>query len=273
VGRRQASRRGLRWRQSVRIRADRSGCRQRCVGWLDFGLRRGFLPLDGRGLARCVPPGSFVRYAWSPVRDARDAAALVGGVFGIATATPRGMRIGCVVESWMEDCEPSVIAGYRGWKEVLVGAGAELLEFEPKWDDSLEIFAGIQAHEAAGLHRGHLKEFEEPIAQRLAWGESLDASSIAQLQDRRMAFCAGIDGLLEEFDFLLMPSAPVSRLYVGADQSAVRSAILRYTTPASLAGLPVLALPGREFGTGVQVIGRSGADGELLGFLQTIGLG
>ena len=207
-------------------------------------------------------------------RDTRDAVALVGGVFGISVAKPRGLRIGCVNESWMGDCEASVIAAYRGWKESLVAAGAVVEEFVPVgWEESLEIFAGIQAHEAAGLHRGHYAEFEGPIAQRLAWGESLTAASVALLKERRVAFCAGMDGLLERFDFLMMPCAPVSRLLVGADQSAVRTAILRYTTPVSLAGLPVVALPGKEFGTGVQVIGRRGAEGELLGFLEAVGLG
>jgi aspartyl-tRNA(Asn)/glutamyl-tRNA(Gln) amidotransferase subunit A len=206
-------------------------------------------------------------------RDTRDAAALVGGVFGISVAEPRGLRIGCVSESWMGDAELSVLAAYREWKESLMLAGATVEEFSPPWDDSMEIFAGIQAHEAAGLHRGHFAEFEAPIAQRLAWGESLSTASVALLKERRVEFCAGMDGLLAEFDFLMMPCAPVSRLFVGADQSAVRASMLRYTTPVSLAGLPVLALPGSEFGTGVQVIGRSGGDGELLGLLRAVGLG
>jgi hypothetical protein len=38
------------------------------------------------------------------------------------------------------------------------------------WDESVEIFAGIQAHEAAGLHKGHFGEFGGAIAQRLEWG-------------------------------------------------------------------------------------------------------
>ncbi|SFR99772.1 amidase/aspartyl-tRNA(Asn)/glutamyl-tRNA(Gln) amidotransferase subunit A [Granulicella pectinivorans] len=206
-------------------------------------------------------------------QDTRDAADLVGGVFGIEVAAPRGLRMGCVSESWMGDCELSVLAAYRAWKEFLVLAGATLVEFVPPWDDSMEIFAGIQAHEAAGIHRGHYAEFEGPIAQRLAWGESLAPEQVAALRERRRWFCAGMDGLLEEFDFLMMPCAPVSRLRVEADQTAVRAALLRYTTPVSLAGLPVIALPGEEFGTGVQVIGRSGAEGELLGFLGAVGLG
>jgi Asp-tRNA(Asn)/Glu-tRNA(Gln) amidotransferase A subunit family amidase len=173
----------------------------------------------------------------------------------------------------MGDCELAVLAAYREWKEFLVLAGASVEEFVPAWDGSVEVFAGIQAHEAAGIHRGHFGEFEGPIGQRLAWGESLSFSEVDALKERRRVFCAGVDGLLEEFDFLMMPCAPVSRLRVGADQSAVRAAILRYTTPVSLAGLPVLALPGSEFGTGVQVIGRDGSEGELLGFLGAVGLG
>ena len=206
-------------------------------------------------------------------RDTRDAKALIGGIFGITATEPRGLKVGCVAENWMGDCEASVMATYREWKEFLVEAGASIFEFDPEWSDSIEIFAGIQAHEAARIHRGHYAEFEEPIAQRLAWGESLSAASVERLKQRQVAFCAGMDRLLEQFDFLMMPCAPVSRLFRGADQSAVRAAILRYTTPASLAGLPVLALPGEEFGTGVQVIGRSGGEGELLGLLGAFGLG
>lgn len=206
-------------------------------------------------------------------QDTRDAAALVGGVFGVGVAEPRRLRVGCVSESWMGDCELSVLAAYRGWKEFLALAGAEVVEFMPRWDGSVEIFAGIQAQEAAGIHRGHFGEFEEPIAQRLAWGASLPTAEVDVLRARRRAFCRGVDGLFEEFDFLMMPCAPVSRLRVGADQSAVRAAILRYTTPVSLAGLPVVALPGEEFGTGVQVIGRDGSEEELLGFLGAVGLG
>ena len=208
-------------------------------------------------------------------RDTRDAAALIGGIFGFAVEEVQGLRIGCVAESWMGDCELSVLAAYRSWREFLVLAGATVEEFVPLWEGSVEIFAGIQASEAAAIHRGHFAEFERPIGERLAWGESLSAAEVEGLRSRRASFCAGIDGLLGEFDFLMMPCAPVSRLRVGADQTAVRAAILRYTTPVSLAGLPVVALPGEMigagFGTGVQVVGRTG--GDLLGFLGAAGLG
>jgi Asp-tRNA(Asn)/Glu-tRNA(Gln) amidotransferase A subunit family amidase len=76
--------------------------------------------------------------------------------------------------------------------------------------------------------------------------------------------------LLARFDGLMLPCAPVSRLVAGADQSAARGRILRYTTPFSLAGLPVVALPGERIGaglgTGVQLAAAQGEDGTLLAF-------
>ncbi len=70
--------------------------------------------------------------------------------------------------------------------------------------------------------------------------------------------------LFERFDFLLMPVAPISSLEDGADHGPIREKILRYTTPASVAGLPVLALPNKK--GGCQLIGPAGGDAKLLTF-------
>jgi Asp-tRNA(Asn)/Glu-tRNA(Gln) amidotransferase A subunit family amidase len=48
----------------------------------------------------------------------------------------------------------------------------------------------------------------------------------------------------------------------GADHSTTRARILRYTSPMSLAGSPVVALPSTA--GGLQLVGRLGADAELL---------
>ncbi|HZC66979.1 MAG TPA: amidase, partial [Candidatus Dormibacteraeota bacterium] len=70
--------------------------------------------------------------------------------------------------------------------------------------------------------------------------------------------------------FLMAPCAPVSRLLAGADHSGARKAILRYTTPFSLPGLPVVALAARD-GGGVQLVGASGDDARLLAFAAGLG--
>jgi len=80
--------------------------------------------------------------------------------------------------------------------------------------------------------------------------------------------------LFERFDFLIAPCAPVSKLRAGQDHTESRKAILRYTTPASLAGLPAITLPGEHIsapmGTGVQLLAAPMQDASLLAFASEL---
>ena len=78
-----------------------------------------------------------------------------------------------------------------------------------------------------------------------------------------------MDRLLEQHDFLMLPCAPVSSLAPGVDHSAARMKILRYTTPGSLAGAPVVALPAPV--GGVQLMAARGSDARLLAFAAGLG--
>jgi len=64
---------------------------------------------------------------------------------------------------------------------------------------------------------------------------------------------------------LLLPASPVAHLDAGADHSQTRGRLLRYTTPFSLAGVPVVTLP-RSVG-GMQLAAARGADEALLKFV------
>jgi Asp-tRNA(Asn)/Glu-tRNA(Gln) amidotransferase A subunit family amidase len=170
-----------------------------------------------------------------------------------------------VSESFLHDCEPAVLEAYRSWQEKLRRAGAQLRAFEPDfWDDTREIFFGIQGHEASELHRGNYEHLEKPIAERLAWGASLSAATVEDLRQRHAAFRQRIDRVLEQHDFLILPCAPISALTPGVDHSTARQRILRYTSPLSLAGTPVVALPAAE--GGVQLVAARGSDARLLAF-------
>jgi aspartyl-tRNA(Asn)/glutamyl-tRNA(Gln) amidotransferase subunit A len=131
----------------------------------------------------------------------------------------------------------------------------------------MEIYAPIQASEAAVLHAGRFEHFEPAIAARLRWGASIADEELVRLRRRMMEFRASTYSMFEDFDFLMLPCAPMSAIAVGVDHTETRSRILRYTAPMSLAGLPVVTLPmmreGRPAG-GIQLVGPMGSDAALL---------
>jgi Asp-tRNA(Asn)/Glu-tRNA(Gln) amidotransferase A subunit family amidase len=209
-------------------------------------------------------------------RDLRDGPALAGAIFDIAPGvTPATPRIGYVGDDFLHDSEPEVLEAFEACKQHLQQRGATLTRFDTNfWSDSVEIFSTIQASEAAAIHRGYYQHFEPAIGDRLAWGATISAEDLKTFRTRLDNFRLQMSALFRQFDLLIAPCAPVSRLYVGHDQSNARKALLRYTTPASLAGLPAVTLPGAHigapFGTGVQLLAAPMQDASLLAFASTL---
>ncbi|MGC2330525.1 MAG: amidase, partial [Candidatus Acidiferrales bacterium] len=181
---------------------------------------------------------SFDTLGWL-FRDLRDAPLLAEALFGLRVPTapdtpdPR-VRIACVSGKFLRDCDANVLAGFAKWNKRLSERGATLTEIDVAWwDEAMEIFAPIQAHEAAAIHTartgGDFSHFERPIAERLAWGASITDVEVERLRALHAAFRAKMDALLSAHDYLILPCAPVSRLVAGADNSGARAKILRYT--------------------------------------------
>jgi Asp-tRNA(Asn)/Glu-tRNA(Gln) amidotransferase A subunit family amidase len=99
----------------------------------------------------------------------------------------------------------------------------------------------------------------------MAWGASLSQEEIRRQRKRLAEFRERVDKLFKQFDFLLLPCSPLSRLEAGADHSATRLKILRYTVPLSLAGTPVVTLPFAG-GAGMQLVAPRAADAKLLAY-------
>lgn len=209
-------------------------------------------------------------------RDLRDAPVLADAIFDIAPIpAPTSMRIGYVESKFLYDCEPEVLDAYETWKRNLAQHGAALASFDTAfWNGSPQIYSPIVAHEAAAIHRDHFQHFEPTIGERLAGGASITATELASPRRRLEQFRSQMAALFESFDFLIAPSAPVSKLYAGRKHTDSRKAILRYTTPASLAGLPAVTLPGEHigaaFGTGVQLLAAPMQDASLLAYASTL---
>jgi Asp-tRNA(Asn)/Glu-tRNA(Gln) amidotransferase A subunit family amidase len=210
------------------------------------------------------------------IRDPRDAAPIANALFHIPFGkAPTSPRIGSAPLSFLSDSQPEVLEAYGAWRTQLASAGATLNDFNTTpWLNVSEIFFPIQAHEAAALHLGHYDNFEPAIAQRLHWGASLTPSNLAPLHQRHAEFRAHIATLFNRFDFLILPCSPSSRLVASKDQSKTRQIILRYTTPFSLAGVPVVTLPGEiigaPFGTGIQLAAAPGRDPDLLAYAAAL---
>lgn len=208
--------------------------------------------------------------------DLRDAPALANAIFDIdEVPPPTKIRIGYTGSEFLHDCDSTVLNAYEIWKQLLTQHGATLTPFDTTfWADSPLIYSPIVASEAAIIHRGHFPHFEPVIAERLAFGASIPAPELASLRSRLEAFRLQMSALFQQFDFLIAPCAPISKLYAGNDHTESRKAILRYTTPASLAGLPAITLPGEHIGaprgTGMQLLTAPMNDASLLAFASTL---
>jgi Asp-tRNA(Asn)/Glu-tRNA(Gln) amidotransferase A subunit family amidase len=209
-------------------------------------------------------------------RDLRDAPTLARAIFDIAAAPSQTtIRIGHITSDFLHDCEPSVLTAFEAWKQHLAQHGAELIPADTTfWTDAPVIYSPIVAAEAAAIHRGHFQHFDPVIAERLTYGASIPATELQNLHARLQKFRLQMSALFETFNFLIAPCAPVSKLPAGQDHTESRKAILRYTTPASLAGLPAVTLPGEylgePMGTGVQLLAAPMQDASLLTFAANL---
>ena len=223
---------------------------------------------DWRGGAHLAE--SFDTMGWL-FRDLGDAPYLAAPFAPAQTAPIRRFTsFAFVADSFLHDCEPEVVASFRGVVRNLQTLGLEARAIDPQWwADAVEIFAPIQASEAARLHAGNFDQFEPAIRDRLKWGANLSASEISVLRQRHTTFRAHMDELFAAHQLILLPAIPVPRLAAGADHSQTRSRLLRYTAPFSLAGAPTVAIPCAQ--GGMQLATARDADESLLALTEQIG--
>ncbi len=223
---------------------------------------------DWRGGAHLAP--SFDTMGWL-FRDLEDAPLLAATFATDAIEAARDFtRFAVVEDSFLNDCEPEIAVGLRVMTRELEALGLRGASIDARWwAESFEIFAPIQAWEAARIHAGHFDRFEPSIRERLQWGERITTAEIDALRQRHANFNARMDELFTAHQLLLLPAAPVTRLAAGADHSQTRVRLLRYTTPFSLAGVPVVTIPSTA--GGMQLAASREMDEALLQLAARIG--
>jgi aspartyl-tRNA(Asn)/glutamyl-tRNA(Gln) amidotransferase subunit A len=204
-------------------------------------------------------------------RDLKDAPLLAQLFAPEPSSSPLSPSTFAVVEdSFYRDCEPEILVSLRTTVQALQALGLRSTTISADWwADSFQIFAPIQAWEAARIHAGHFDHFEPSIRDRLQWGASISETEIATLRGKHEGFRSRMDELLARHQFLLLLATPVARLAAGADHTTTRARLLRYTTPFSLAGVPVVTIPCAA--GGMQLAAARGQDECLLDLVSRLG--
>ena len=100
-------------------------------------------------------------------------------------------------DSFLHDCEPEIVESFRDAIRELQALGLEARPFDPDWwAKAVEIFAPIQASEAARLHAGNFDHFEPAIRDRLKWGASITDPEIRALRELHVNFRARMDEIV-----------------------------------------------------------------------------
>jgi aspartyl-tRNA(Asn)/glutamyl-tRNA(Gln) amidotransferase subunit A len=223
---------------------------------------------DWRGGAHLAQ--SFDTMGWL-FRDLEDGPLLAETFAPSKKPTVHGYRTFAVVDDrFLNDCEPAIVEGIRSVTDQLHALGLRSTTIELDWcHDAFEIFAPIQAWEAARIHAGHFEKIQPALRERLVWGARITDSELAILRERHAEFRARLDDLFCDHHLILLPASPVARLDVGEDNSQARSRILRYTVPFSLGGNPVVTIPCQV--GGMQLAAAREQDESLLELAARLG--
>jgi len=223
---------------------------------------------DWRGGAHLAP--SFDTMGWL-FHDLEDAPLLAQTFAPTARSSVREFQsLAVVTDSFLSECEPAILKSLHEVTGELheLGLSRTVIDVE-WWNSALEIFASIQAWEAARIHAGHFEKIQPAIRERLEWGAGISDAEMAVLRERHAEFRARLDLLLQKHQLILLPASPIARLNVGEDNSQARSRILRYTVPFSLGGNPVVNIPCKV--GGMQLAAAREDDESLLNLAARLG--
>jgi aspartyl-tRNA(Asn)/glutamyl-tRNA(Gln) amidotransferase subunit A len=141
------------------------------------------------------------------------------------------------------------------------------------------IYMNISLAEAYAFHAKTLQATPEAyspgLRSRLETGRQISASDYVQAQRDRAGLRAEVNGLLRNFDALILPTLPIPAPILGATTARIggsdeplRPIMLRLTQPFNLTGHPAISLPCGEtlegLPCGFQIVGRAQQTRELL---------
>jgi aspartyl-tRNA(Asn)/glutamyl-tRNA(Gln) amidotransferase subunit A len=233
--------------------------------------------MDAAGpLSRTVQDSALL-LALMAGRDPRDpltSSRAVPDYRALLGAGLRGLTVGVVSELTGGETDPEVREAVAQAARLLEKLGARVEEVSlPAVPLAGAVFMALADSEGAGWHLPWLRQrpgdYDRATRRRLLTAALLPAAVYHQAQRARVLIREQVLGALEQRDALLSPTAPrpappivqAAAPITGKAEVAGRFFTRRaYTTPASLAGVPALAVPCGFSTTGLplslQIVGR-----------------
>ena len=231
-------------------------------------------------------------------RDSRDMTTLPD-YFEVQHDVSKNLRIGIIRETMTDDVDTDVRAAVNNYADRLRAAGhtVEMVAM-PSIKHALAIYyivvpAEISSNLARydGVRYGHRAESVKTLIElygrsrgegfvtenkrRIMIGSYVLSSGFfdayyLQAQKARTVLINEFNALFEQYDFLLMPTAPTPAFGIGenADDPVKMYLADVMTVPPSLAGLPALSVPAgvnaQGLPIGAQLVGRAKSDAALI---------
>ena len=182
--------------------------------------------------------------------------------------------------------EPDVARGLSAAVKVARRISEQLDHVMLNWSDPDQQYRVIVLSDLAAA-LGHRLESETDrevmdatLIQMIEFGQTLSASDLAHALRWRRMFSARLLTWFQDYDILILPTAPVSAFALGSLGPRIISgkkvspyAWFNSTWPFNVTGQPALSLPivsATELPVGIQIIGRPGEDGLVMSFAQLL---
>lgn len=206
-------------------------------------------------------------------------------------AGTRPLRIGALTGPGWGPWSEAVTSAFGTVRRALRAAGHTVADIAPDWTElTRELYPTIVSFEAFLIHRDdfdhHPDGFQTEVLGRIEVASHTTHAdyddAIAQMRRLR----SNLDEVFERNDVLLCPTTPISAPLIGqrsgfeCGYESVFDIALAYTTPFSVLGVPALSLPvlsrteaswqGRAMPVGIQLVGRPGAEEQLLALASEV---
>lgn len=251
-----------------------------------YGLR----PTHGSTSIEGIFPLSPSLDTVSPMANSIQGIADLWGALSSEMPAPQpavdSLSIGLLSGSPWSQVTDSVSSALEEVRAALSALGHTISSYEPSWTElTHQLYPRIQGPEAASIHADNLEQdparYQPEVLARLCGAQEVPGWEYRRALQQMEALRADVPAAFGNHDLLLCATSPVTaprigqRVAFGAGWNTVWDVALAFTVPFSVLGVPALSIPvwkeEEPMPAGVQLVGRPGAEFQLIGVAQKLG--